>query len=45
MDVVEVGSKAPEFILPGTAGEVRLADFHGKSAVILFFYPKDDTPG
>ena len=45
MDAVEVGSRAPEFTLPGTSGEVRLVDFHVKSAVILFFYPKDDTPG
>ena len=45
MTVVEVGSMAPEFVLPGTAGEVRLSDFRGKQNVVLYFYPKDNTPG
>ena len=40
-----VGSPAPEFSLPDQAGRtVRLADFRGKW-VVLYFYPKDDTPG
>ena len=43
MTVVEVGSMAPEFVLPGTAGEVRLSGFRGKQNVVLYFYPKDDT--
>jgi peroxiredoxin Q/BCP len=42
---VEVGSMAPEFILPGTGGEVTLAEFRGNKAVVLYFYPKDNTPG
>lgn len=43
---VEVGAEAPDFALPTQTGEtVRLSDFRGKSAVVLFFYPKDDTPG
>jgi peroxiredoxin Q/BCP len=42
---VLVGKKAPEFTLAGSQGEeVSLGDFKGKS-VILYFYPKDDTPG
>jgi peroxiredoxin len=45
MTVVEVGSMAPEFVLPGTAGEVRLSGFRGKQNVVLYFYPKDNTPG
>ena len=45
MTVVEVGSMAPEFALPGTAGEVRLSGFRGKQNVVLYFYPKDNTPG
>ena len=45
MAFVEVGSVAPEFVLPGTEGEVRLADFRGKQNVVLYFYPKDNTPG
>jgi peroxiredoxin Q/BCP len=40
-----VGKKAPEFTLPGSNGEdVALKDFRGKT-VVLYFYPKDDTPG
>src|SRR5689334_19189934 len=42
---VLVGKKAPEFTLQGSQGEdVSLGDFKGKS-VVLYFYPKDDTPG
>jgi peroxiredoxin Q/BCP len=43
---VEVGQKAPDFELPDASGtRVRLSDFRGKKAVVLYFYPKDDTPG
>ncbi|HLO86780.1 MAG TPA: peroxiredoxin [Nostocaceae cyanobacterium] len=43
---VKVGDKAPEFTLPNQSGNnVSLADFRGKQAVVLYFYPKDDTPG
>lgn len=42
---MEVGSKAPDFILKNQAGEdIRLSDFLGKY-VVLYFYPKDMTPG
>ncbi|MGE0861381.1 MAG: thioredoxin-dependent thiol peroxidase [Gammaproteobacteria bacterium] len=42
---VEVGKAAPAFTLPDAAGKsVSLKDFKGKD-VILYFYPKDDTPG
>ncbi|MCJ8009161.1 thioredoxin-dependent thiol peroxidase [Lederbergia wuyishanensis] len=38
--------KAPEFSLPARNGEqVKLSDFQGKKHVILYFYPKDMTPG
>jgi peroxiredoxin Q/BCP len=41
----EVGSKAPQFTLESQDGNrVSLKDFSGKK-VILYFYPKDDTPG
>jgi peroxiredoxin Q/BCP len=43
---VGVGSKAPDFSLPSQSGAiVSLRDFLGKKPVVLFFYPKDDTPG
>ena len=39
------GDKAPEFTMPAdNGGTVSLSDFAGKS-VVLYFYPKDDTPG
>ena len=45
-DNVGVRSKAPDFILPSQSGEmVNLKDFLGKKPMVLFFYPKDDTPG
>lgn len=43
---VKVGDMAPDFELPSQRGEkVRLADFRGKKSVVLFFYPKDNSPG
>ena len=43
--MLEVGTKAPEFTLPDKDGNaVSLADFSGKK-VVLYFYPKDNTPG
>ena len=43
---VGVGDMAPDFTLPSSTGEmVSLSDFRGKSEVVLFFYPKDNTPG
>ncbi len=40
------GDKAPDFILKSDDGSsVKLSDYEGKSAVILYFYPKDKTPG
>ena len=42
---VEAGSKAPSFTLAADDGsKVKLADLKG-SIVVLYFYPKDDTPG
>ncbi len=43
--MLEVGTKAPAFTLPDKDGKmVSLADFAGKR-VVLYFYPKDNTPG
>ena len=41
---LNVGDAAPDFRMPGDAGEVALADLKGKT-VVLYFYPKDDTTG
>ncbi|WP_088043512.1 thioredoxin-dependent thiol peroxidase [Bacillus sp. EAC] len=42
---VEIGMKAPEFTLPANNGEeISLADYKGKK-IVLYFYPKDMTPG
>lgn len=42
---VKEGMKAPDFELPASNGEkVKLSDFRGKN-VVLYFYPKDMTPG
>ena len=43
--MLETGMKAPDFSLPDKDGNtVRLSDFQGKK-VVLYFYPKDNTPG
>jgi thioredoxin-dependent peroxiredoxin len=43
--VVEEGKPAPDFELESDSGEtVKLSDLRGKP-VVLYFYPKDDTPG
>ena len=43
--MLEVGTKAPDFTLPDKEGKmVSLSDFVGKR-VVLYFYPKDNTPG
>ena len=43
---IGVGDKAPDFNLPDQTGrKVSLADFRGQKAVVLYFYPKDDTSG
>jgi len=42
---IKEGGKAPEFTAPDANGnEIRLKDLRGKK-VVLYFYPKDDTPG
>jgi peroxiredoxin Q/BCP len=43
---IQVGDKAPDFTLPSQADEaVRLSDRLGERVVVLYFYPKDETPG
>lgn len=44
--MLQLGDTAPDFTLKTTTGEAfRLADQRGKRAIVLYFYPKDDTPG
>jgi peroxiredoxin Q/BCP len=43
--MLELGDKVPSYKLPSSTGnEVALTDFKGKR-IVLYFYPKDDTPG
>jgi thioredoxin-dependent peroxiredoxin len=43
--MLETGDKAPDFTLPDQDGEtVSLADLKGQT-IVLYFYPKADTPG
>jgi peroxiredoxin Q/BCP len=43
---LEVGDQAPDFMLSSTDGsEISLEQFKGKQNVVLYFYPRDDTPG
>ncbi len=44
--MLEVGEKAPDFKVTTTQGDsAKLSDFVGKKNLVLFFYPKDDSPG
>jgi peroxiredoxin Q/BCP len=44
--MVKEGSKAPDFALEDDRGNiVKLSNFSGRKAVVLFFFPKADTPG
>lgn len=46
MATLKIGDRAPNFTLSSATGEnVSLSDFLGKKAVVIYFYPKDDTPG
>ncbi len=49
MSELAAGGLAPAFQVPAVtrSGETQLSlsDYHGKSSVVLYFYPKDDTPG
>ncbi len=49
MPELAAGSPAPDFQVAAVtlSGEtqISLSDYHGKSSVVLYFYPKDDTPG
>lgn len=43
--MLNIGDKAPDFSLPSHTGEeIALSDFRGKT-LVLYFFPKADTPG
>ncbi|MDP9083438.1 MAG: peroxiredoxin [Pseudomonadota bacterium] len=44
MPTIDIGKKAPQFTLNGTAGSWSLRDAAGR-AVVIYFYPRDNTPG
>jgi peroxiredoxin Q/BCP len=44
--MVDVGQGAPDFVLQASNGTtIKLSEFRDKKSVVLFFYPKDDSPG
>ena len=44
--MLQIGDQAPDFTLNTTSGDAfRLSDLRGQRNVVLYFYPKDDTPG
>lgn len=46
MSSIVEGKPAPDFSVPDETGKtIKLSDFKGKKNVVLYFYPKDDTPG
>jgi thioredoxin-dependent peroxiredoxin len=43
---IQIGDKCPQFVLPNQHGEeVNIQNYIGKRILIIYFYPKDDTPG
>jgi len=45
-DLLKVGDTAPDFTVASSdGGTVHLKDYLGKGPIVLYFYPKDDTPG
>jgi len=46
MPALEIGQVVPDFTAPATnETSFTLSDYHGKSNLIIYFYPKDSTPG
>jgi thioredoxin-dependent peroxiredoxin len=46
LSAVQAGDRAPDFTLPSHGGgDVRLRDLLGRKTIVLYFYPKDHTPG
>ena len=46
LTLLKVGDRAPAFDLPAVpGGRIKLSQFKGEKNVVLYFYPRDDTPG
>ncbi|TRU69542.1 MAG: peroxiredoxin [Microcystis viridis Mv_BB_P_19951000_S69] len=46
MAAIKVGDRVPDFSLPSQTGTtVNISDLIGKKSLVIYFYPKDDTPG
>jgi peroxiredoxin Q/BCP len=46
MAAVKVGDRVPDFSLPSQTGTtINISDLIGKKSLVIYFYPKDDTPG
>lgn len=46
MSTVELNQPVPDFTLPATGEQdISLSDFRGRKNVVIYFYPKDSTPG
>ena len=46
MAALKVGDRVPNFSLPSQTGTtVNISDLIGKKSLVIYFYPKDDTPG
>ena len=43
---IQIGDNCPTFSLPDSQGkQIQMTDYLGQRILVLFFYPKDDTPG
>jgi peroxiredoxin Q/BCP len=46
MSAIDVGDRLPEFELPDQSGQtIRSAELIGRGPLVVFFYPRDETPG
>jgi len=44
--MIQIGDKCPDFQLPDAKGKmIQISEFIGKKKLVIYFYPKDDTPG
>jgi peroxiredoxin Q/BCP len=44
--MIQIGDKCPDFQLPDAIGQmIQISEFIGKKKLVIYFYPKDDTPG